>query len=246
MIGPCLFIGAAAGGLVGFVAQSIAPGIEGTSFYALLGMAAMMAATLQAPLAALIFLLELTTLHSIMLPGMSAVVVASLITRVVFKKSSIYRHLMLARGLDYRNTPLSSALRRIGVASVMERNIIQPEQLISTDQARTLLDDDPRWILLKREDQRMTSLLPASDLALYLTEQDKRADQAHEQIDLLKIPAKRVDAQPITIVASLQEAHEAMQRLACEVLFITGAHGATRARIYGVITREHIDRSYQN
>lgn len=244
LIGPTLFIGAAAGGSVGFTAQLLIPGAESESFYAVLGMAAMMAATLQAPLAALIFLLELTALQTIILPGMAAVIVASLVTRVVFKKSSIYRHLMLARGLDYRNTPMSNALRKIGVASVMERNIIRHSRFISAVAAEKLLDQEPRWILLTdQQDLRKTTLLPASDLALYLSNLAARTNEI--KMDMMNIPAKRVETRAIAIIATLQEAHERMQSEGCEVLIITGAHGATKKRIYGVITRENIDRSYQ-
>ncbi|MFT6047262.1 MAG: CIC family chloride channel protein, partial [Arenicella sp.] len=125
LIGPTLFIGAAAGAAIGSIASIFAPVTVGTGFYAMLGMAAMMAATLQAPLAALIYLLELTANHAIILPGMAAVISALLVTRVMFNKSSIYQHLMLSRGLDYRNTPASKTLRRIGVASVMDRSIVQ-------------------------------------------------------------------------------------------------------------------------
>jgi CIC family chloride channel protein len=253
LIGPTLFIGATAGGAIGYLAGWIFPDSGGPAFYAMLGMAAMMAATLQAPLAALIYLLELTANQAIILPGMTAVITASLVSRLVFKKSSIYQHLMLGQGLDYRNAPMSKELRRIGVASVMDREIRKHDRLVSRDQADQLLDQDPRWILLTDEqDQRKNSLLPTTDLARYLYELDTRAAERNEivdmskEIDLLKIPAKRLDTSSIEIVATLQEAHERMQSQNCEVLFITGAHGATKNRVYGVITREHIERSYRH
>lgn len=247
LIGSTLFVGAAAGGLVGFAAQALFVDVASISFYTMLGMAAMMAATLQAPLAALIFLLELTALQSVILPGMAAVIVASLVTRVIFGQSSIYRHLMMARGLDYRNTPMSHALRRIGVASVMERNIVRHQRFINAAKVEDLLQADPRWVLLTDEqDHWKTSLLPASDLALHFSElRSNDVDIAAHDIDLFRIPAKRLDTRAIAIVATLQEAHELMQAEQCDVLFITGANSATRERIYGVITREHIDRNYQ-
>jgi len=251
LIGPCLFMGAAAGGTIGLTANMINPELADSSFYAMLGMAAMMAATLQAPLAALIYLLELSGDQSVILPGMTAVITASLITRVVFKKSSIYRHLMLFKGLDYRNSPLSNALRRIGVASVMERNIIQQPSKISILQAKEILKLEPRWIILNHDqDKQKNCLLPATDIARYLNEffvekDNKQEQSADHEINLLDIPAKRLDTEQIPIVATLQEAHEKMQAIQCEVLYITGAHGAAKKRIYGVITREHIESSYR-
>lgn len=253
LIGPTLFIGATAGGAIGYLAGLIFPDSGGPAFYAMLGMAAMMAATLQAPLAALIYLLELTANQAIIMPGMAAVITASLVTRLVFKKSSIYQHLMLGRGLDYRNTPMSKELRRIGVASVMEREICKHNRVVTREQADQLLDQESRWILLTDEhDQRRNSLLPTTDLARYLYEMDaETAEQGlaidpRKEIDLLRIPAKRLDTSSVEIVATLQEAHERMLAHDCEVLFITGAHGATRNRVYGVITREHIEGSYRH
>jgi len=196
----------------------------------------------------LIYLLELTANQAIILPGMTAVITASLITRVIFGKSSIYRHIMLNRGLDYRNSPLSKALRRIGVASVMERNIIQQPHQISLLQAEELLKLEPRWILLTDEqNQHRTSLLPATDIARHLQElnANNREGEDNPEMDLLRIPAKRLDTAAITIIATLQEAHEKMHSEHCNVLYITGAHGASKKRIYGVITREHIESSYR-
>ena len=252
LIGPILFIGAAAGSVVGLVAANLLPATNADAgYFALLGMAAMMAATLQAPLAALIYLLELSASQSIILPGMTAVITASLVAQVVFKKSSIYRHLMLVRGLDYRNSGLSKALRRIGVASVMDRNIIQQQREISQDDARSLLEQEPRWILLiDEQDQRKTSLLPATDLARHLSELETKVTPHKDtnevlpnNLDLMSIPAKRLSASSTTIIATLQEAYEKLQSEQCDVLYITGAHGNSRKRIYGVITREHIESS---
>ncbi|GAA6139481.1 hypothetical protein NBRC116583_32280 [Arenicella sp. 4NH20-0111] len=251
LIGPTLFIGAAAGAASGLVAESVLPDSSHVGLFAVLGMAAMMAATLQAPLAALIYLLELTTNHAIILPGMTAVITASLVTRVVFGKSSIYRHLMLAKGLDYRNSPLAKALRRVGVASVMDRKILQQSRHVLESDAFALLKQEPRWVLIvDKDDDRKTSLLPATDLARYLNEQQENritAKSTGEEItlDLLKIPAKRLDTTSITIIATLQEAHEKMNSEQCEVLYINGAHGDSKKRIYGVVTREHIESSYR-
>lgn len=246
LIGPTLFIGAAAGGAIASAIGIVYPELSSVALYATLGMAAMMAATLQAPLAALIYLLELTADPAIILPGMAAVVTATLITKAVFGKSSIYQHLLIARGLDYRNSPLSKALRRIGVASVMERNIIQHARIISRQQAEEILSQEPRWILLKHgEADSKTCLLPATDLARHLNERDQESIDRDSPLDLLNIPAKRLDTAATTIVATLQEAYERMQAEQCNVLFIRGAHGESKQRIYGVITREHIESSYR-
>lgn len=255
LIGPTLFIGAAAGSAAGLIGASWLTNFTHISMYSILGMAAMMAATLQAPLAALVYLVELSSNPAITLPGMIAVITASLTTRVLFGKSSIYRHLMLARGLDYRNSPLAKALRRVGVASVMERGISKQSRNVTKAQAIELLKSEPRWLLLVDDiDNRKASLLPATDLARYINEMDSSTPENtikedvegnKPTIDLLNIPAKRLDTSNITIIATLQEAHEKMNSEQCNVLYITGAHGKSKKQIYGVVSREHIESSYR-
>ncbi|MDX1527893.1 MAG: chloride channel protein, partial [Gammaproteobacteria bacterium] len=91
LIGPTVVMGAAVGGALGVVGHSLVPDMSSSEgFYAMLGMGAMMGATLQAPLAALMAVLELTANSNSILPGMFAIVTATLTTRVVFKQRSVF------------------------------------------------------------------------------------------------------------------------------------------------------------
>lgn len=90
LIGPSLVIGGAAGTLVGLVTVAWYPFPSGSSgFYAIIGMLAMMSAVLQAPLAALTALLELTGNSTIILPGMVAIITADLVSRQWLGQESI-------------------------------------------------------------------------------------------------------------------------------------------------------------
>jgi len=99
LIGPSLVLGAAAGGVIGLVGQSIAPTEASSSgLYALLGMGAMMASVLQAPLSALIAVLELTDNPNVLMPGMLAIITATLTSRILFRQPSVYTVLLRANG----------------------------------------------------------------------------------------------------------------------------------------------------
>ena len=201
LIGPNLLMGACAGSAMALIGQQFVPDLAYSGFYAMLGMGAMMGATLQAPLAALIALLELTANQSIILPGMIAIISAVLAERVIFKKPSIYRLLMIARGLDYRNSPVAQALRRIGVASVMERNIIQQPEIISIKRAEQILQDTPRWIMVLT-DNGQAALIPSNDLLNYIKELKAECAENDEEmpteVDLLNFPAMREVASPVS------------------------------------------------
>jgi len=93
LIGPSLVIGGALGGATGVLAQGLAFSTGSEAFYAVVGMVAMMSATLRAPLAGLIALLELTANPSILFPGMVAIVFADLVVRQMFARESIFEHI---------------------------------------------------------------------------------------------------------------------------------------------------------
>jgi len=239
LIGPSLVIGALAGGATGIMADTWLPGeIASPAFYALIGMCTMMGATLQAPLAALTAMLELTANPHIILPGMLALIAGVLVSREVFDKESVYVVLMKARGLDYRATPLTQALRRIGVASVMERRYESLPEVIDRERAQQALANEPLWILITRDRQPL-ALMPAADLARQLQEHPQQ-----DEYSLAEIPAQRREIRPIEFQATLQEAFDSLSTRDADALYVIRHSIPGISRIYGILTREDIDRSY--
>lgn len=102
IIGPTLVMGGVLGGIAGHGLAAIAPQLETEGpIYVVLGMAAMMAAVLQAPLAALAAVLELTGNPNIILPAMLIVVVAMLTVRIVFRRRSVFLATLRTLGIRY-------------------------------------------------------------------------------------------------------------------------------------------------
>lgn len=239
LIGPTIVIGALAGGAAGIMADNWLPGhVAIPAFYALIGMITMMGATLQAPLAALTAMLELTANPNIILPGMLALIAGVLVSREVFGKESVYLVLMKARGLDYRSTPLTQALRRIGVAGMMERRFESLPDAMTREQVLKALASEPRWILIT-QDREPVAIMPAADLAREVQENPDRT-----ACSLMEIPAERREVTAIDFQASMQEALELLDRNDAEALFVTRHTVPGISRVYGVITREDIERSY--
>ncbi len=243
LIGPTIVIGAAAGGLMGSIGSGIYGNDFSAAFYALLGMGALMSATLQAPLAALTAMLELTANPDIILPGMLAVISANLASSQLFGKQSVYLALMHARGLDYKNNPVSQSLRRTGVASTMDRDFISLAETINANEARTALESKPRWIIIRNQELKI--LMHAADLARTLQElQTQDIDEATD-IELLKIPAQRFELASIHMQASLQEALEILNNSPAEALYVQRPNAPGIEHIYGILTRQKIESSYQ-
>ena len=249
LIGPALFIGAAAGGVLGLFAEQIFPGQTASSgFYAIVGMGAMMGATLQAPLAALIALLELTANPHIILPGMLAIIASGITSSHLFKQESVFLTLSKARGMDYRSNPIAQSLRRVGVVSVMNVSFVETDHNISDSGASSLLTSMPLWIVV-RQNKMPVALLLAADLSLYLSEHAEEISETNEQeveIDLLEIPALRQDVVPINKQATLQQALDNMNQKHVDAVYVTINSSAENPTVIGIITRQSVESQYHD
>ncbi|MDK9688431.1 chloride channel protein [Halomonas sp. LC1] len=249
IIGPVLVAGAATGALGGMLGgwlwpeKAADPGI-----YAMLGMAAMMGAVLQAPLAALMALLELTHTPNIMLPGMLVVVVACLTSRQLTGCEGFFIS-SVRYGLHPLQQPLMQALSRVSVPAVMERQLVRTERMITPDQARRLLETNPMWLVIERSsDDKPVLALKAAELARWLLEHDEALDgeapPEDELVDLLEIPGQRLEMAPIGLQATLSEAFLKLQDSALGALYVVHGYRPKQQRISGIITRGAIERYY--
>ena len=255
LIGPTLVIGAAAGGLIGIVMQSLT-GSDPTSigFFAMLGMAAMMGATLQAPLAALMALLELTVNTHVILPGMLVVIIAGLTSSHLFKQQGIFIMLMKERGLDFSNSPIAQSLRRVGVSSIMSRSLIQQDHLVKREQAAAIAKGQAEWIVIEKN-RKPVAIMYIAELANFLrideeakeTEATEKKEEI-EEIDLLEIPAHRYDSGLIQVRDTLQAALEKMDDRHLEVL-VVGRRPVSESgkfRVEGIVTRNMVETHYRH
>lgn len=237
LIGPAIFIGALLGGIVGKLVEMISSNFSDAGLYVMLGMGAMMGATLQAPLAALLALLELTGNQNIIFPAMLAIVSANLAARELFRSDSFFLSQFKGFGLDYRNDPIAQSLRRIGVESVMNKAYVMTEPLIQRNVACNHLKTSPDWLLIRREEGNQ--LMPATDLARHLEETDD------EELNLLEIPAKRRQLAQVNLESTLQHAQQLINESDAEALYVIRKLGQSADRIYGIITQEDIEKHYR-
>ncbi|WP_375782213.1 chloride channel protein [Cobetia sp. 5-25-4-2] len=244
IIGPVVVAGAAAGALMGMLGGWILPDqASDIALYALLGMAAMMGAVLQAPLAALMALLELTHSPNIILPGMLAVVVAGLTCRQLCHCQGFFISTLTAQGLHPLQQPLMQALSRVAVPAVMERSVVSVPRRITRERARALLESKPVWLVVTRSTpEKPMVALPAADLVRVLMDEHWREQEA---LDLLEIPAQRLDLAPIHLQATLSEAYERLLPSNVDALYVEHTTAPMIRKISGIITRDAIESYYR-
>ena len=254
MIGPAFFIGATLGGMVGYLVSYFF-GLDPThiGFYALLGMGAMMGASLQAPLAALTAIMELTYNPGIIMPGMLTIVIAQLTASEVFGKQSLFINMLRSNGLDYSTSPVTQVLRGIGVASVLNAKTVRVSQTLSVEKAHQLFSTQSKdidWLILNNSDDEPRMLMPASELAKYLISEEmlESIEDTEEgevaKFELLEIPANRLQLSPISLQSNLQQAHDKFEQGA-EALYVVFNEREESSRIYGVITKDTIEAAYK-
>ncbi|CCG94041.1 chloride channel protein [Marinobacter nauticus] len=249
VIGPTIFMGATLGGAMGLIGAQMFPDIASSvGFYAMLGMGAMMGAVLQAPLAALMALMELTRNPNIILPGMLMITTASLVTSEAFGKKSLFLTILKSQGLSYQNSPVIQALRRVSVGAIMERNILRTERALTLEEAKKALKSEPKWLLVEGSNGP-TALLPAVDLARFLEDTEKQAaeegTELPESIDLMEIPANRRDVAPVQYQATLEEALQQFDSTQAEALYVQRHVAPMIQRVYGVVLQTDIESYYQ-
>ncbi|MEO9275956.1 chloride channel protein [Marinomonas sp. 5E14-1] len=117
MIGPTFIIGGLAGAQV---AQMFESEFIYIVLFALLGMAAMMAASFQAPLTALVAIVEMTHSSEVIVPALFVIVLSCLLTRVFFHQESVFTERLSYIGMVSSINPLQRYLRQHTVKPVAE------------------------------------------------------------------------------------------------------------------------------
>jgi len=118
VIAPSLFLGGTAGAVVGALLQrtgwfnAIHP-----EMYALVGMGAVLAAVVHAPLASILIVFEVTEDYKVMVPAMLACIIATGTARLIFR-DSIYTVSLRMRGIRFGGPGDLTILRRISVEQV--------------------------------------------------------------------------------------------------------------------------------
>jgi hypothetical protein len=133
------------------------------------------------------------------------------------------------------------ALRRIGAASVMAKNFVRVDPQVSRALAESVIESEIDWVMIDQDGQP-GQLLSVIDLAKYLHTEEA---SGVELIDLIAIPATRLQLAGISVQANLQEAHMLLQQGSVDALYVHGHSRGQGERIYGVLTAELVESAYR-
>ena len=241
IIGPTIVTGALAGAALGYIGRSF--GVDEVSpiaFYALLGMGAMMGATLHAPLAALTAMLELTSNPNVILPGMLVVIVAYLTNRVGFNGQSIFLRILERQGEPWVPDPREQAMQQTAVATTLDDDAIALEATVPVS---TLIEaaHDYQWVVVPATN----SLYSGSDLLEW--QQQNMPDYSDEAtIEVAATSVRNRHCLPIRAGASVYSAYLQLSRGETQSFYVvwpTEFEKSVTPKILGILG-EDADRGY--
>ena len=238
IIAPSLFMGAVAGGGMGVAMKII--GLFDVSrvypeAYAIVGMGAVLAAIVHAPLASILILLELTYNPALVLPSMLAIVVATSTARLIYP-DSIYTAVLRVRGIRMGPTGDVTVLHRLTVEQVN----LEPVSAVGVDTpleklleltAQTGVTD---FVLIDRHG-KYAGMVVADDLRLAMMER--------EAIPLLV--AGEISRSDLPAVRSTDDLARAMQAFSLnEVARLPVCLASDPDRIVGLLSRRALMQRY--
>lgn len=161
---PSLFLGATTGGAYGLIVQRLFPALDiAPPAFAMVGMAAVLAGAVHAPLTAIILLFEMTDNYRIILPLMFAVAVSLFISRHL-QRDSVYTFGLARKGIRLERGRVVDVLESITVDEIMEKKVVTLREADSVMTASNLL--------LRTRHRSLPVLNETGELSGILTVQD--------------------------------------------------------------------------
>lgn len=171
VIGPVFGIGIVLGTLLAIVPSAIIGDNSIAGTYAVLGMAGLMAATMHAPLAALVAVMELAHNPGIIVPAMVVITTAYITGVQFFNNKSIFLLQLDFLQMPYKLSPADDVLQKVGVLALLDNqyhlldNPDEPQVLQALDKL-----EPPHQLLVKRDSGAQSTFLLASyDVQLSMT-----------------------------------------------------------------------------
>ena len=165
IISSSLAIGALFGGAFGMIATSLFPELgSATQVYAVIGMGAVAAAAIGAPISTVIMIFELTGDYGVTFALMAAVGLSAVTARQFFGPS-FFGWQLARRGVEIEGNRETSLLRSKQVADVMRPNHIQVQPEATIDELKRQFRRSHAPIFVVDDENRLTGSVSFEDLA---------------------------------------------------------------------------------
>jgi CIC family chloride channel protein len=165
IIAPSLFVGAVTGALLARLMQWLGAQQVAVQMLTIVGMGAVLAAVVHAPLAAILIIFELTLDHTVVVPAMLGSVIATAVSRQLFI-DSIYTVGLRRRGLHPEAGSVNERLRQMS----LEHLLLEPASFVQTDTSVEALGrqvsehEKPLLIVVEAESREYRGIILSADI----------------------------------------------------------------------------------
>lgn len=255
IVGPSLFIGATLGAAFAQISAGLMPMQTSSSqFYILLAMGGVMSALLNAPLAAVVAVMELSGSSDALLPGVLVVVMANLFASQVFRQRSANEILLAGQGIYLDSHPIAQALNRKSLSALGKKSqTIIDSDIASQLNENTLETEEEYLYLLDRErleyaylgkNDRQTLLRSYGDSDFSIKQSTKGnsdASLAIAQASALNFETGKLIA--IDLACTLEQARQAFRGSDAQALLVSDCAGDFELIVTRRALAQYIDES---
>ena len=236
LFAPSLVLGALIGGMFGTFINWIGwiP-TANPAHYALVGMAAMVAATTHAPLTGILLVYEITRNYSIIMPLMLTAVIATIAGRLLYR-DSIYTLELSRIGIRIGSMSDLTLLRRMTVRDVP---LVPPVLIHPNDSGQRLLELSERFnvndFIVVDQDENYVGMVGDSDL--------RQALIYREAIPLLQVD--EIERTDVPVIEESQTLDMVIDKFSENDVQSLPVVKDGSLKVIGVITRTRLMREYQ-
>jgi chloride channel protein, CIC family len=205
IFGPSLFLGSMLGGAIGVVAHRLLPGYTANSgAYALVGMGALFAGIVRAPMTSVLMIFEMTRDYAVIVPLMIANLTSFFIS-ARFQKQPVYEALALQDGIHLPTRGARGEVVQHTVEQVMRRAPRTLSAQMSVEEAakQTRLSSFHSWPVT--EDQRFLGMMTRTELNSALAGGKQQAP-LKGLVETLQVPHLHRD-QPLPLALERMSEH---------------------------------------
>jgi CIC family chloride channel protein len=170
---PSLFVGALTGGAFGAAAHWLFPNVvPATGGYVLVGMAAILAGSTHATMAAAIMLFEMTGSYGVILPLLAACVVSAVVSRALTPES-IYTAPLKRKGVELPRITRPAWMQRTGVRALVRHDApkVQPQARLRDVVAKIALLPEGDDLFVVADDDELLGVITLETLREVLADQ---------------------------------------------------------------------------
>jgi H+/Cl- antiporter ClcA len=239
---PAMFLGACLGAVYGNVLAIILPSgwleIAPPPAYAMVGMAAVLAGTVRAPLTAILLLFELTQNYLVILPLMAAVGVSVWVVDRFKSIPSVQGLNLQQMGMNLEKQDELEVLRQVSIASILEPSYLAlPDTMAWLEAGQQMVQAKSNTALVLNSQQELAGIISLVDIKQNI---DRATKQPTKPIKLQQT-LKEICTADVVCAYEDESVTEALCRMEARGLFLLPVVARDNPRrVLGVLERSQI------